>query len=69
MNNEHTRNWPELAIGLYDRLTGSHAEISYEFDKMHIQVPSGTGTTAEHAEWVFSGKLKISSQMKDSSPN
>ena len=26
MNAEHTKNWPELAIGLYDRLTGNNAE-------------------------------------------
>lgn len=55
----HTTNWPDLAIGLYDRFTGRDAEITYEFSDMHVKIPSGTGQNAEHAEWVFNGTLKI----------
>jgi len=33
-NIENTKSWPDLAIGLYDRLTGRGAEITYEFDNM-----------------------------------
>jgi len=68
MNAEHTKNWPDLAIGLYDRLTGSGAEISYGFEDMNIQVPSGTGADAEHANWVLNGKLKISTNESGNSP-
>jgi len=68
-NSEHTKTWPDLAIGLYDRLTGPNAEITYEFDKLQINVPSGTGSGAEHAEWVLSGKLKIRTRNLDSNPN
>ncbi|MCP4081988.1 MAG: hypothetical protein P8J91_18680 [Pirellulaceae bacterium] len=68
MSNEHTNNWPDLAIGLYDRLTGSNAEITYGFDEMRVQVPSGTGAEAQHAEWVLNGTLKISTNEKSSSP-
>ena len=68
MSNEHTNNWPDLAIGLYDRLTGSNAEITYGFDEMRVQVPSGTGAEAQHAEWVLNGTLKISTNDKGSSP-
>jgi hypothetical protein len=66
---EHTTNWPDLAIGLYERLTGRHAEIAYEFVDMHIKVPSGTGPRAEHAEWVLSGMLKIRTNDADQVPN
>jgi hypothetical protein len=59
MASEHTNNWPDLAIGLYDRLTGRNAVIAYEFVDMHIKIPSGTGPKAEHAEWVLSGTMKI----------
>ena len=59
MNNEHTTNWPDLAMGLYERLTGRNSEIAYELADMHVKVPSGTGPQAEHAEWVLSGTLKI----------
>jgi hypothetical protein len=58
-NNEQTTTWPDLAIGLYDRLTGRNAEITYEMDQLRVQVPSGTGGRAEHAEWVVDGKLRI----------
>jgi hypothetical protein len=65
----HTSNWPELAIGLYDRLTGRNAEITYEFDDMHVHVPSGTGPDAEHAEWRLSGTLKVRTTDLGSNPN
>ncbi len=58
-NDTHTKTWPELAIGLYDKLTGRNAEITYEFNDMHISVPSGTGDSAEHAHWKVNGVLKI----------
>jgi hypothetical protein len=69
MSNEHTKNWPDLAIGLYERLTGSHAEIRYQFEKMHIQVPSGTGPGAEHAEWILDGTLRITTSESKTHPN
>ena len=58
-NNDHTQNWPELAIALYDKLTGRGAEITYEFDHMEIGVPSGTTADAQHATWHVNGTLKI----------
>jgi hypothetical protein len=65
----HPTNWPDLAIGLYDRLTGRNAEITYEFLDMHINIPSGTGPNAQHAEWVLTGTLKIRTRDLDQSPN
>jgi hypothetical protein len=65
----HTTSWPELAIGLYDRLTGRGAEITYEFDQMHVKIPSGTGEQAEHAEWVLSGAVRIRTRDVGSVPN
>ena len=57
--NNHTKTWPDLAISLYDRLTGRNARITYSFQDMHIKVPSGTGAGAEHAEWVLDGTIHI----------
>lgn len=62
-----TKTWPDLAIGLYDRLTGRNAEITYDFEDMRISVPSGTGTSAEHADWTLSGTLTIRTQDNSSS--
>jgi len=69
MTVEHTTNWPDLAIGLFERLTGMNAEITYEFADMHIKIPSGTGAKAEHAEWVLSGTLKIRTRDLSKAPN
>ena len=69
MNSEQTNNWPDLAIGLYDRLTGRNAEITYEFSNMHVQIPSGTGPEAEHAKWILNGVMKISTGDATKRPN
>lgn len=61
MAQEETKTWPELAIGLYDKLTGRDAEITYQFDDFDLYVPSKAGATgdAEHAHWKMNGKIKI----------
>jgi hypothetical protein len=69
MPTEQTTNWPDLAIGLYDRLTGRHAEISYEFVDLNVHIPSGTGADAEHAKWVLNGTMKISTGDAAHRPN
>ncbi len=68
VSSAHTTTWPDLAIGLYDRLTGRGAEIAYEFERMQIRVPSGVGVDASHAEWELSGTLKIRTQDSQSAP-
>jgi hypothetical protein len=59
MANDNQLDWSDLAIGLYDRLTGRKAEITYEFDNMHVKIPSGTGPSATYAEWILHGTMKI----------
>jgi len=61
-NNQATETWPELAIGLYDKLTGRGAEISYEFDNFELAVPSHAGQSADHAHWRMNGTLRIRTQ-------
>jgi len=58
-NKDGTETWPELAIGLYDKLTGRGAEITYQFEDFEISVPSKVGPGADHAQWKMSGTLKI----------
>jgi hypothetical protein len=62
---DETTTWPELAIGLYDRLTGRGAEITYDFEDMEVQVPSETGDDAEHATWRLDGTLRITTRERD----
>ena len=54
-----TQTWPDLAIGLYDKLTGRGAEITYEFNGLEISVPSSASASAQHATWRISGAVKI----------
>lgn len=56
---DDTKTWPELAIGLYDKLTGRGAQITYEFDDFDLYVPSKVGDDARHAHWNMDGTLKI----------
>ena len=56
---EPTQTWPDLAIGLYDRLTGRGAEISYEMENLEVHVPSSVGESGQHAKWVLNGQLRI----------
>ena len=51
--------WPELAVELYDKLTGRGAEITYEFENLEIYVPAHHGEQAELARWKLNGTLKI----------
>jgi len=54
-----TQSWPDLAIGLYDKLTGRGAEITYEFQGLEISIPSSASANAQHATWRVSGTMKI----------
>jgi hypothetical protein len=58
-NEKETNSWPELAIGLYDKLTGRGAEITYEFDDFELYVPSGTSDNANSAKWKMNGTLRV----------
>ena len=60
--NTDTKTWPELAIGLYDRLTERNAEIAYNFDNFQVGIPSSTDTNAEHAHWKLQGSLSVATR-------
>lgn len=62
-----TGTWPELAIGLYDKLTGRGAEITYEMDNLAVEVPSSTAENAPRARWVVNGGLRIRTRDLDQS--
>ena len=54
-----TTTWPDVAIVLYDLLTGRKAEITYQFDNLEIFVPIASGPNPEHAVWKVNGALKV----------
>ncbi len=60
MENENTpQTWPDLAIGLYDRLTARKAEIIYELENFEITVPGKSGENPDRAKWTLNGVMKI----------
>ena len=60
---EETQSWPDLAIGLYDKLTGRNAQINYDFSDFKIGVPKKVGSEA-NTEWTLNGKLSITTESK-----
>lgn len=62
---DETQTWPELAIGLYDRLTGRNAEIEYTFEDMEVHVPSKVGEDADHAQWYVDGTVRITTSERE----
>ncbi|MEE4377469.1 MAG: hypothetical protein V2J55_08145 [Candidatus Competibacteraceae bacterium] len=59
MTDAQHKTWPDLAVDLYDKLTGRGAEITYEFENLEVYVPSGTSADSQHAKWKMNGMLKI----------
>ena len=54
--------WPELAVELYDKLTGKNAEITYEFHELEVFVPAHHSEDAPLARWKVNGTVKISAR-------
>ncbi len=57
-----TKTWPELAIGLYDRLTERNAEIAYRFENLEIGIPGSTDANAERATWKLNGTICVTTR-------
>ncbi len=56
---KNIQTWPDLAIGLYEKLTGKGAVINYEFEDFTLGIPREVGSN-EYTSWKLNGKLKIS---------
>jgi hypothetical protein len=59
MAQRETKTWEDLAIALYDALTGRKAEISYTFDNFEFMVPSSASPDADQAPWRVNGTIRI----------
>jgi hypothetical protein len=61
-------NWADLAIDLYDKLTGRGAEIIYEFSNLEIQIPTSATANPQHATWRINGIVKIRTKDEKAAP-
>jgi hypothetical protein len=57
-----TRTWPELAVGLFDKLTERNAEIGYRFENLEIGIPGSTDANAERATWKLNGTVSVTTR-------
>ncbi len=57
--NPKNPTWSDMAIDLYDKLTGRGAEITYEFDKFEVQVPRDGTDDAPKARWGMNGTIRV----------
>ncbi len=53
------RDWADLGQEMWSYLTGRHAEVSYAFDDMIVEVPRDIGPHAPRAVWKFNGTVRI----------
>ena len=60
MSDTHT--WSDLAVELYDKLTGRGAEITYNFTNLEVWVPLNTSTDATKGHWKLNGTVSISTR-------
>lgn len=61
MPRKSTQTWPDLAAGMFDKLTGRNAQITYQFEHLEVYVPQSTseqGYTSS-ANWEINGAVKI----------
>lgn len=65
---EPIQDWSELAASIYDKLTGHNAEITYEFQSMQFDVPTGPGEKASYYRWGVNGALVIRARDMKKSP-
>ncbi|MGB5298209.1 MAG: hypothetical protein WBN08_08320 [Thiogranum sp.] len=56
--------WPEMAMEIFDKLTGREAEVIYEFENLEIFVPAYHAEDAKLARWKLNGVLKIRTRAK-----
>lgn len=66
MTNE-IQTWPDLAIGLYDKLTGRGAEITYRFEDVAVGVPNAARPDAPAIPWKINGTIRVST--RDQNPS
>lgn len=62
-----TETWAELALSLYERLTGRGAEITYDFDDLEVDVPSHMGKDPQYAHWRVNGSVSVRTRDADES--
>ena len=62
--------WAEIIEQLIDRLIGKNMTMTYDFQRLTIDVPKAEGPGGEHigsVQWTVNGKVIITSEVHDKS--
>ena len=62
---QQTTQWINLMTDLFDKLTGKGAEISYNFERLEINIPRAAGPQGHElgsAKWIVNGRLTITAR-------
>ena len=58
---ESSNQWAEIAGQIVDRLTGKNMSMTYDFQRLTIDVPRAEGPGGQHigsVQWTINGKLE-----------
>jgi hypothetical protein len=67
---QQSTQWTNLLTDLFDRLTGKGAEISYNFERLEIDIPKAAGPQGQElgsAKWLVNGRVTITARTQTSS--
>lgn len=67
---QQNTQWTNLLTDLFDRLTGKGAEVSYNFERLEIDIPKAAGPQGQElgsAKWVVNGRVTITARTQTSS--
>ena len=60
--------WTEIIEQLIDRLIGKNMSMTYDFQRLTIDIPKAEGPGGEHigsVQWTVNGKIIVTSEVHD----
>jgi hypothetical protein len=65
---ESSNKWDEIAVQLVDRVVGKNMSMTYDVQRLTIDVPKAEGPDGKHigsVQWIINGKITITSEVHD----
>jgi hypothetical protein len=65
---ESSNQWAELTGQIVDKLIGKNMSMTYDFQKLVIDIPKAEGPGGKHmgsVQWTINGKIIITSEAYD----
>ena len=65
---ENSNQWTEMAGQIIDKLVGKNVSMTYDFQKLTIDIPKAEWPGGKHmgsVQWTINGKIIITSETYD----